>query len=478
MPWAATVAGLLVLVNNRALTGSWVGTSLADKSLFANFGIPAAVGIVAEYGVDVIRGLLLGFYPSSAPIGFNRGWAALCFPPLGLLLIAAAALQRHPLTPPLRLWLLAVAVLFALVSPNMFLGVHFNRYILWAFPTLLALVAVGCGVLARAAGGSRDRAIFNGVAALFLVLGGMSTLRFAALYGEMAGEVHRRDLAAARWIAASLPRGVAMANVATSVEYLTGHRNINLHGVTSPAFLGTRAGEREAGMLEGLARLSERPPYLITTASSQENSVLLREVVDGPPLFRTTSFSDEIEVYRTRYDALVNAARVHLPQTLERVAKLAEVDRLNICDPADEATHGYRFDSRLGNLRLHGAARLDLYGAAGGERVADAGRAILGAESFEVNATPGRDLVLVMRTAQVVPVTVLRPGGGGASPLQFVESELDVLVDGRPAVHARFRPGPGWDEAVIVIPGTALTRARTRIEMTGRYAAYRYWFYQ
>ncbi len=169
--------------------------------------IPAAVGIVAEYGVDVIRGLLLGFYPSSATIGFNRGWAALCFPPLGLLLIAAAALRRHPLTPPVRLWLLAAAVLFALVSPNMFLGVHFNRYILWAFPTLLALVAVGTGVLARAAGGPRDRAVFNGVAVLFLVLGGLSTLRFAALYGEMAGEIHRRDLAAARWIARSLPRG-------------------------------------------------------------------------------------------------------------------------------------------------------------------------------------------------------------------------------------------------------------------------------
>ena len=69
------------------------GRPLADKSLFANFGIPASLGIVAEYGVDVIRGLLLGFYPSSATIGFNRGWAALCFPPLGLLLIAAAALR-------------------------------------------------------------------------------------------------------------------------------------------------------------------------------------------------------------------------------------------------------------------------------------------------------------------------------------------------------------------------------------------------
>jgi hypothetical protein len=454
-----------------------VGTSLADKSLFANFGIPGAIGMVAEYGVDVIRGLLLGFYPSSATIGFNRGWAALCFPPLGLVLVAAAVLRRHPLTPAVRVWLLAVAVLFALVSPTMFLGIHFNRYIFWAFPTLLALVAVGTGAVARASAAANDRAVFNGMAALFLLLGGLSTLRFAALYGEMAGEIHRRDFAAARWITRSLPPGVAMANVATSIEYLTGHRSVNLHGVTSPAFLGTRAGEREAGMLEGLVRLPDRPPYLITTAGSQEGSAFLREVVDGPPLFRTTSFGDEIEVYRTRYDGLVAAAGLQLPQAAQAVAALAEVDRLNVCDPSDEAAHGYRFDSRLGNLRLHGAARVDEYPGSG-VRVADAGRAIIGSESFEVNTTPGRDLVVVMRTAQVVPVNVLRAGGSGAEPLQFVESELDVLADDRPAAHARFRPGPGWDEAIIVIPGAALTRPRTRIEMTGRYASYRYWFYQ
>jgi hypothetical protein len=476
LPWVAVLAGVLVLANNRVLTGSWVGTSLADKSLFANFGIAAGIGIVAEYGVDVIRGLLLGFYPSSANIGFNRGWAALCFPPLGLLLIGAAALRRHPSTPAVRLWLLATAALFALVSPNMFLGVHFNRYILWAFPTLLALVAAGTGALARAAGGARDRAVFNGVAALFLVLGGLATLRFAALYGEMAGEIHRRDLAAARWIARSLPPGTAIANVATSVEYLTGHRSVNLHGVTSPAFLGSRAGEREAGMLEGLARLSDRPPYLITTTGSQEGSALLREVVDGAPLFRTTSFGDEIEVYRTRYDVLGAAAHPHLPRTAQAVGARTEVDRLNVCDPADEAAHGYRFDSRLGNLRLHGTATVDEY--AGGARVADAGRAILGSESFEVTAAPGKDLLIVMRTAQVVPVNVLRPGGGRAEPLQFVEWELDVLADERPAAHARFRPAAGWDEAVIVVPGAALTRPRTRVTINGRYAAYRYWFYQ
>ena len=364
LPWAAAVAGLLVLVNNRALTGSWVGTSLADKSLFANFGIPAALGIVAEYGVDVIRGLLLGFYPSSATIGFNRGWAALCFPPLGLLLVAAAALRRHPLTPPVRLWLLAAAVLVRARLAEHVPGRPFQSLHPLGLPHPARPGRGGRGRAgARRRRAPRDRAVFNGrgrrcsscSAGCRRCASPPSTARWRA---RSTGATSPPP----RWIARSLPRGVAMANVATSVEYLTGHRNVNLHGVTSPAFFGTRAGEREAGMLEGLARLADRPPYLITTAASQEGSALLRELVDGPPLFRTTSFGDEIEIYRTRYDALVGrGARAPAPDARRRWRTLAEVDRLNVCDPADEAAHGYRFDSRLGNLRLHGAARVDQY---------------------------------------------------------------------------------------------------------------------
>ena len=45
--------------------------------------------------------------------------------------------------------------------------------------------------------------------------------------------------------------------------------------------------------------------------------------------------------------------------------------------------------------------------------------------------------------------------------------------------NARIRSAPeGWDEATIVLPGRVITRTRTAIRMTGRYAAYRYWFFQ
>ena len=66
---------------------------------------------------------------------------------------------------------------------------------------------------------------------------------------------------AAEWIKRELPPGVAIANLATSVEYLTGHRSVNLHGVTTAEFLGNRPAERDAGVLEALG-----PPPAPTAA--------------------------------------------------------------------------------------------------------------------------------------------------------------------------------------------------------------------
>ena len=43
-----------------------------------------------EYGVDVLRGLLLGLYPPEAAIGFSRGEASFFFPPLALVLVLLA----------------------------------------------------------------------------------------------------------------------------------------------------------------------------------------------------------------------------------------------------------------------------------------------------------------------------------------------------------------------------------------------------
>jgi hypothetical protein len=374
-----------------------------------------------------------------------------------------------------------VALVALAVSPNLFLGGQFNRYLLWAVPGLLVLVAVGLGVATRLLAGADaalERSLFRAGAALLVVLGALSTVRFAVIYGDMAGEVYRRDVAAARWIARNLPPGVGMANLATSVEYLTGHRNLNLHGVTSPAFFGGRATERDAGALEGLARLGAamRPPYLIATRGAVESSVTARAIVDGPPLFQTATGGDEIGVYRTRYDLVGTNAAHRLPATAAAVTGLREVDRLNVGDPRDEAAHRYRVRSRLGNAALGATVRIEADAA--GARVADAGRAVLGNEAFDVAATPGRDLVLVLRTAPAMEAALLRVGGGSRVELAFPEAALAVKVDGQAAAEARRAPAKGWDEWVLRLPGALVRTDRPRLEVTGRYASFYYWVYQ
>jgi hypothetical protein len=440
------------------------------------------VGVVAEYLIDVARGVLLGFYPSQAPIGFARGWAPLLFPPLGLLLAALAVVQAAPpLRAALGAWMAAVAVTVVAVAPNTFAGVHFNRYVLWAFPGLLVLVAVGTRTLATRLGGGDaglERRAFAVAGCGLAVLGLLATARFGVMYGEMAGQVYRRDVQAARWMAANVPPGTAVLGAATSVEYLTGHRNLNLHGVTTPAFFGNRTAERELGTLESLARLPEaqRPPLLLSSVEVQAGSEALRALADGPPLFRTVSLGDELELYRTRWDALDAARQPGRAEARAAVAGLTERDRLNVGDARDEAAHGYRFRSSLGGLPLGGTARVAAYDDAG-PPVADGGRAILGEEEFEVATEPGRDLVIVLRTAPDVRAAPLRPFVP-AQTVAFGDMSIAVRVDGREAASGAFRPRPGWDDLALRVPGAAVTRARSAITVRGRYASFRYWFHQ
>jgi hypothetical protein len=120
--------------------------------------------------------------------------------------------------------------------------------------------------------------------------------------------------------------------------------------------------------------------------------------------------------------------------------------------------------------------RVDAYPA--GERVADAGRAVLGRESFDLRAEPGRDLVLVMRTAPKMEASALRLGATSIVDLDFTEAAMALRIDGQPAGERRGRPEAGWDEWVVRVPGTLVRNPRPRLEIAGRYASFYYWAFQ
>jgi hypothetical protein len=283
----------------------------------------------------------------------------------------------------------------------------------------------------------------------------------------------------AAFIRANLPPGVAIANAATSVEYLTGHRSLNLHGVTSPAFVGNRTAEREAGVFESLGRLgaAERPPYLLLTRSGYEGSDLLRALADGPPVFATASFGDDLLLFRARWDLLDRGEQPLLPEARSAVGALEEVDHLDVCDSVDEATHRYRYESRRGELLLAGTVGIGLL-PSGETTLADAGRLIVGGESFRVRTRAGHPLVVVVRSRTPVVATALRAAGGLAVPLDVPEMGLIVSAGGREVARLTLPNRAGWNEHVFRVPAEAVSEGATDLALSGRYAAFHYWFYQ
>jgi hypothetical protein len=484
LTWAPAMTAFAALLLQRAVTGHWLSTSVQDKGLLPNFGLVESLAVATKYGVDVLRGLLLGFYPAEAPIGFAQGHAPFAFPPLGLVLVLLLA-ARPPagLAAPLRTWLGVVAVVFALAGPNVFMGVHFNRYLLWAFPGLLSMAAAGLAVATRLVAREDERlerALFATAAGLALVLGALSTARFAAAYAQMAGETWRREIPAAEWIRNNLPPGVRIANVATSIEYLSGHRNVNLHGVTSPDFLGNRTLEREAGLFESLGRLeaSERAPYLLVTRATLEGSALLPRLVEGAAVFSTASLGDDLLLFHARWDLVDRGSEPCLPETRAATAGLEEVDRLNVADSRDERNHAYRYASGTGGLVLGGSVGIDSCGR--GEdaiEIADGGRPILGGERFRVRTHAGRDLVVVLRSHGSVEARGMRAQGPLLVPLEIREAGLVVAAAGR-TLRFAFPNHAGWNEHLFRLPAEALSDGTSEIRIQGRYASFRYWFYQ
>ena len=113
------------------------------------------------------------------------------------------------------------------------------------------------------------------------------------------------------------------------------------------------------------------------------------------------------------------------------------------------------------------------------EPIADAGRFVLGSESFRVLRTrAGRDLVIVMRTRTPAAVRFLRAQGPIETTVALAETALEVRAGGRVAARVRLANRDGWNEHVLRVPAAFVTEGGTDIRLAGRHASYRYWFYQ
>jgi hypothetical protein len=110
--------------------------------------------------------------------------------------------------------------------------------------------------------------------------------------------------------------------------------------------------------------------------------------------------------------------------------------------------------------------------------LADGGRLIVGGESFRIRTRPGRDLAIVLRSHRGVVAQVMTAHGSLTVPVEIAEVRLEVRANGEVAARYAAPNGSGWNEHVLRVPAALVTSTTTELTLSGRYAAFRYWFYQ
>lgn len=479
---APSATAAAVLLGLRLVTGSAAHTSFSQKLLMANWGNFSAAVLSIEYWTDLLRGLLLGFYPSTQRVGFATGMAPYYGPPL-LLILVLVALTRG--TPGLRraVWFLEAALVTAIAAtPSIYIGIHYNRYVLFVLPPLLALASLGLDETANrfAPPGEMRAALFGRLRIAALAFGLLSVSRFALVYLEGASDTYARDEAILNYINRNFPTDATFLNNGTAIEYRTGRRSVNLSGVVTPEFAGILPVETEAAAFEVLSRQAKEtfPPFLIAPENWAAESNL-RLLIGGPPVFRTASMAGpELAIYPTRRDYL---GRQFSMLRAEAPTDAALTDSLDVADPADERRHSYGFVSASGTRRLFAALKLDTYqgdGRNSGTEIADGGRVIFGSETFEV-ATPGAgDVWVVMRTNASPSARIEHPSGERRSDLEVGVNRVRITT-GNGSTDLMTTPlAPGWTETVYRLPAALAGASVTRLSIEGRYSSYAYWIFR
>lgn len=478
------VTAALALLGLRLFTASAANTSFSQKFLPANWGMFGAAVFSVDYWSDILRGVLLGFYPSSQRLGLGDASAPYYAAPFLMVFVFLAFLKTSRALTRAGAFLFAALLTAIAATPSIHMGVHFNRYLLFALPPLLVLSAVGmdgaASLLGTAFSFSRERA-FKRMAALACVFGLLSVGRFALIYADFAATTYRKDEALFDFIRSRLPEDATFLSNGAAIEYRTGRRSLNLSGVVTPGFAEILPVETEASAFEILSRpeTSKLPPFFIAPEAYIEGSPAWGALVGGPPVFVTASLDGaEFAIYPTRAD-LVGRQRGLI--RLEPPSEWVLVDSLNVADPIDERRHEYRFSSTVGTRNLFAALKLDKYEGSGrnaGTEVADGGRVILGEEEMTL-ATPGEgDVLLVMRTNASPSARVRHPSGERRMDLAMPESALRVGTSRGRTDWFRMPLEAGWNEVAYRIPAALVEGRSTRFRMEGRYAAYAYWVFQ
>jgi len=475
-------AAALPFVANLALTGSIESTSSQAKSILAE---PYAE-TRAEYlaNTPTIWLNIAECYLSHFMLDARSHFVPTLWYPsvLGGLLFVFFGFRprRGPWNGGLAL-LALVAAGIAVNSIPVYWQMHFYRYQQGLIPVVLLVIGSGWGRLAwwawqrppRWAGAPLAAAVAVVPLALWMSILVPANAEMIGIYARNCENIFHQQVRVGRWIDANLPKDALVGlNDAGAIAYY-GHRStMDFVGLTTARL--ARVYRSGLGCLfEHLRRLppDRQPTYCAIYPDWfpywRESGIL------GPERFRahleinTICGGNDMVIYAASWSGVApSAAPVELDPGL---LSLRLTDSVDLAWLEDEHRHEWRAEPEAKDvLRRYGYANRP------GPAITDGGRIVRRSGRFRATVTPGKDVVIVMRTDA------------------WYSNRVRVLVDGKDAGLWTYAfSETAWVEPRFKVPGRLMTRGRPEFTMirdvagvdpdgaAGRdFSPFRYWIYQ
>ncbi|MEK7477335.1 MAG: hypothetical protein AAB152_17065 [Candidatus Coatesbacteria bacterium] len=456
-------------VFSLAVTGSPVGSSGWAKTAWASPLVPwsAAASGSARYLVDTAKGLWMGSYPSEAEVGTAGNgqseneviWA---FPPGALLLFVFGCIflpggAREVTAVGGAIWSLGWLAAAGLLP----VGWHHHRYLIPLFPVFILLSFSGIARVAQAFPEAWRRPLVRGLAGAWIAfeLPGLSQSFLFVGHGAESYSAHHRVMAE-RLANMAEPGAVGATDVGI-LGYFSGRRVIDLKGLTAPwLFPATSYGWGSLYDVFKRMPAAERPRFLAlhpgradTNAEQLQRAGILHERLSIP--------HPRLDTWFVLFDIAWGEPG---PAPTLRGWKL--VDELDCGDPGSEAAHGYRVMARspggipFNSLQVRTDSVLNRV-------IGDGGWVTSGGEAFDVRATAGRPLLVMMRT--------FAPRG----------SAVEVACNGVMLGCVNIAPNPDRFQTILVAEQDgSLVKTRNRMTVScgwpdsSEFASYHYWILQ
>lgn len=455
---AGLVSCLGVFGLNWALTGEAQFASVAQKGYFKNLAFVPALAATARDAWNDVHDFFLGLPGNGA-----RAWY---FPPLIVAFLAwVGVVVRRWRTPGLRAeltWLAAVLGGYTTVVTSGWQDTNMDRYLAWTMPTIL--VAAGCGASAAARGLRAFplvRWLPGATAVSFVAVGAVVMLAF--FRGVTAGIDFDRAFGVEAEKA--MPPGASVGTLCNcSIAYnFSPRRVVHLLGIYSP----------EVRVPVGSCPFEKLKNDPAVRFDYWYDEGALKRLLDdsslpviGEPVLKDLYRQD---LYRAKWEAFDCAAR---PPTLPGLSPVGRMDA------------GYGEDEIRAGFRVlpggHAGFPFSVDGRLGEEIAFESGRVISGRVEFWLDARPGENAVLLLRTA-AHGVDYTFDGLHKRGTRVDVPSPLPIglEVNGHDlGDRVSEIAEAGFSDICLDIPAHVLTGSRAHVVLCGEFPFFTCWLYQ